>query len=245
MSKELLITLAETEVAFRFHFDGTGMLFRDYEKKEISGVYTGAFLSADLKKISMLAKELHCSLEFAEYNCLMTEAADYMTERDCTMFHGVAFLCGEGAYILTAPSGTGKSTQFRNLKHLYGRRCRIINGDKPFLGYNRRGQILVYPSPWNGKEQWAGREHGPLRAIFLLEQGQENVLTTLDKQAAVIPIIEQFIYTAPTRKSVHTVFQMADAMINHIPLYHFKNKGDYASSAMLFEQIVKTEILWQ
>lgn len=245
MGKEFLITLAEIEVAFRFHSSGTGMLFRNYEKKEIPQGYIGRILSADMESVSVFAREQQCSMEFAEYNCLMEETANYMTEMDRTMFHGVAFLYGEGAYILTAPSGTGKSTQFRNLKHLYGDSCRIINGDKPFLGYGKDGQIMVYPSPWNGKERWAGKENGPLRALILLEQGKENVLTSMDKQDAVLQIMEQFLYTAPTRKSVHTVCRMADIMIDRVPMFRLINRGDYESSSILFDRIVKTEELWQ
>ena len=245
MGKEFLLTLAEIEVAFRFHFSGTGMLFRNYEKKEIPVGYAGKILSADMGKVAAFSEEQRCSLEFAEYNCLMTETANYMTEMDCALFHGVAFLYGEGAYILTAPSGTGKSTQFRNLKRLYGGSCRIINGDKPFLGYGMDGQIIVYPSPWNGKEQWAGKEQGPLRAVFLLKQGKKNELTSLNKKDAVLPIIEQFLYSAPTRKSVHTVCCMTDTMIDQVPMFRLINRGDYESSRILFDRIVKTEKRWQ
>ena len=48
---EFLITLAEKEVAIRFHFSGTGLLFRSYEKKPISDDYHGRYLSADPEKI--------------------------------------------------------------------------------------------------------------------------------------------------------------------------------------------------
>lgn len=245
MSKELLITLADVEVAFRFHFSGTGMLFRNYDKKGIPDDYGGAMLSAEQAEIRTYAEETGCSMEFAEYNCLMKEAANYLTEIDRVMFHGVAFLYGTGAYILTAPSGTGKSTQFRNLRQLYGERIQIINGDKPLLGPGQNGEIIVYPSPWNGKENWAGREYGPLRAVFLLEQSQNNKLKPLDRRDAVVPILKQFLYTAPTRKSVHTVFRMADALVREVPLYQLLNKGNLASSEMLFECIRKVEDAWQ
>lgn len=242
-NSEFLITLAETEVAIRFHFSGTGLLFRSYEKKIISDDYDGRYLSADPEKIRAYADEMSCSMEFAEYNCLMMVVADFLTEIDCTMFHGVAFIYGSGAYILTAPSGTGKSTQYRNLRRLYGSSCRIINGDKPILGPGQNGQIIVYPSSWNGKENWAGKEHAPLRGMVILEQGTENILKEMNKHDAVLPVMEQFIYTVTSRKSVHTVCRMADSIISNIPLYGFVNRGDYASSRMLFDCIRKAEDL--
>lgn len=220
------------------------MLFRGYEKKIIPEGYNGPFLSVDPEKIWAYAEEVSCSMEFAEYCCLMMEAADYLAkETECAMFHGVAFIFGSGAYILTAPSGTGKSTQYRNLRRLYGSSVRIINGDKPILASGEDGRIFVYPSPWNGKENWSGREHAPLMGMVFLEQGQENAITELKDRDAVVPIMEQFIYTVPDRKSVHKVCRMADAVLGSVPLFHFVNRGDYASSQMLFDCIKKTEAL--
>lgn len=244
MSKELLLTLADVEVAFRFHFSGTGMLFRNYEKKKIPQGYRGKVISADPAKILAFSEASGSSMEFSEYNCLRDETANYMTEIGRVMFHGVAFQYGTGVYILTAPSGTGKSTQYRNLYTLYGERIQIINGDKPLLGPGEKEEIIVYPSPWNGKENWSGSIHGPLRAVILLEQAKENILTILDKKEAVVPILQQCLYTAPNGKSVHTVFRMTDSILNGVPLYHFFNRGNLASSEVLFDCIRKVEDTW-
>lgn len=237
MSREFLITLAGIDAAFRFHFGGTGVLFRSYGEKSVPAGYTGPFLAAEWEDIEAYAAEHRCSMETAEYNCLMTVTADFMAERGRALFHGVAFLYGQDAYILTAPSGTGKSTQFRNLRQLYGDRFRIINGDKPLLGLGPDGQIIVYPSPWNGKEHWGSTKQGLLKGLYLLEQGQENRLEAMDGREAAVKILEQFFYTAPTRQSVHTICRISDIMLKRIPLYHFVNKGDFESSTMLCEKI--------
>lgn len=217
------------------------MLFRSYEKKALEEGYRGNCLSADMEKVLSYAAESGRSLEFAEYNCLMAEAADYLAEHGRTMFHGAAFICGKGAYILTAPSGTGKSTQFKNLRSLYGDWVRIINGDKPLLGPGQEGEIIVYPSPWNGKENWGGFEQAPLKGLFLLAQGPFNILKKMGQAEAAVPLMEQFLYTAPSRDSVHTVCRMADTLIRTVPLYHFENRGDTGSSQMLFDCIRRLE----
>lgn len=239
MSRSLLITLAGIEAAFRFHFDGTGVLFRGFESRLVPDGYTGPILSADRNAIEAYAQEHHCSMETSEFSCLMTVTADFMAENNRAMFHGVAFFYGQDAYILTAPSGTGKTTQYRNLRSLYGDRFRIINGDKPFLGTGADGQILVYPSPWKGKERWGGREHGPLKGLFLLEQGQENRLEVMDSAEAAVPTLEQFLYTAKTRQSVRTICRLADTMLQKTALYHFINQGDYESSSILYDRIME------
>ena len=240
-----LVTLAEMEVAFRFHLSGTGMLFRSYKHKYLTEENGRKVLSVEMDRIRAYSAEQNCTPELAEFFCLMDEAADYLAEHGCTMFHGVAFSFGEGAYILTAPSGTGKSTQYRNMRTLFGPRISIINGDKPILGYASDGGIIVYPSPWTGKEGWAGTEQAPLHGLILLEQGRKNLIQELDRQAAALPVIEEFIYRAKTRQGVHSVCRMADRMLRTVPLYRFINRGDAASSALLFEHIMRIEESWQ
>ncbi len=238
-NKAFITTLADTEVAFRFHLHGTGMLFHSCEKKRIPEGYRGAFLSVGPEKFYSYAQENRCTPETAEFSCLMMEAADFLAERNRTMFHGAAFACEGAAYILTAPSGTGKSTQLQNLRRLYGDRIRVINGDKPILTLGPEGRITVWPSPWNGKEGWAGRDHAPLKGMVFLEQGEENRLRPMEGQEAAAALIEQFIYSAKTAVSVHTVCAAADAAARTVPLYYFVNRGDTASSRVLFEGIRK------
>ncbi|MCR5811635.1 MAG: hypothetical protein K6G34_09705 [Lachnospiraceae bacterium] len=243
-SEGLLVTIAEIDVAFRFQFTGTRMLFLNFEHKAVPVNYNGPCLSVDKNKIVANSYELNCTQEFAEFCCLLEETADFLTLNNTTIYHGVAFIYERGAYILTAPSGTGKSTQYRNLRTMYGPGIRIINGDKPALGRNSDGQIIVYPSPWTGKERWAGKDKAPLHGLILLEQGQTNIVKTMDIQEAVLPVMEEFIYTARSRESVHTVCRMADSMLRRTPLYRFINKGDAESSAMLYDLITRVEKLW-
>lgn len=244
ISEGMLVTIAEIEVAFRFQHTGTWMLFRNYEHKTVPVGYKGPYLSADSRKIQAYSIEQNCSLEFAEFCCLLEETADFLPLNNITLFHGVAFIYEKGAYILTAPSGTGKSTQYRNLRAMYGSSIKIINGDKPALGRSPSGQIIVYPSPWNGKERWAGTEKAPLHGLILLEQGQTNTVEVMDMREAVLPVIKEFIYTARSRQSVHTVCRMADSMLRGTPLYRFINKGDAESSAILYDLIARVEKSW-
>lgn len=240
----MLVTIADIEVALRFQFSGTGMLFRDYEHKTLPVNHNGPRLSVGREKIQAYSYEQNCSQEFAEFCCLLEEAADFLTLNNCTLFHGVAFIYEKGAYILTAPSGTGKSTQYRNLRTMYGSSIKIINGDKPALSWSPDGDIIVYPSPWTGKERWAGTDKAPLHGLILLEQGQTNTVKAMDMQEAVLPVIKEFIYTPRSRQSVHTVCRMADSMLRGTPLYRFINKGDAESSAMLYDLITRVEKLW-
>ena len=50
-SEELLVPIAEIEVAFRFQFGGTEMLFRNFEHSKVPVNYNGPYLSVDKNKI--------------------------------------------------------------------------------------------------------------------------------------------------------------------------------------------------
>lgn len=231
-AKEIVVTLAETEMAFRLHFAGTEMPFLCFadEKKE---AHEQARVQAKLEKICMFQKDNGCSAAYAEYCCLMMEAGNVLLHFDRMLFHGVAMIYKGRGYILTAPSGTGKSTQFRNLNTLYGKECRIISGDKPVLRKLSEDGFRIYPSPWNGKENWSGKETAFLNSIIWLEQGSDNMIMRMGEADMVLPLFSQIIYTAPDPRTVHEASQMTEGLLRHIPVYKFVNTGDLQSSMML------------
>lgn len=216
------------------------MLFRSFETKKIKEAEPDT-LTVNLKEVEEFGLQNNYPLYFAEYCCLLLTVSNYMIPRNRVVFHGVAFIYGKSAFLLTAPSGTGKSTQFRNLKDLYGDRCRIINGDKPILHFKPGNKVMVCPSPWNGKENWRGYEGAMLRGIFCLEQGKQNHISVMEKSDAVIPIMRQFLFLPGDAESVHTVCRMEECLLENIPVFHFVNKGDFASSSMLFDVVRRLE----
>lgn len=231
-TKEIVVVLAETEMAFRLHFAGTEMPFLCYEReRERTSVRT--YVKADLKKVYEYKKENRCSEWYAEYCCLMNEAGNVLLQSDRVLFHGVAMIYKGRGYVLTAPSGTGKTTQFRNLHAIYGEECRIISGDKPVLRRMSEDEFWIYPSPWNGKENWAGNEIIRLHAVVWLEQGNENLIEKPDISDMVLPCLSQIIYSAPNPGTVHEACRMAEGLLRYVPIYKYTNTGDLQSSKML------------
>ncbi len=237
----VIVDLAEKDVGFRLHRTGTELWFRRYEDTKSDPRCIIDWFSAADRSIEEHVQENRSTPEFAEFSCLMELAADYLTRYDRVLFHGVAFLHNRNAYLLTAPSGTGKSTQFRNLKRLFGDCYRIICGDKPVLWQKQEGVFEVYPSPWNGKEGWGSLENGPLKAIIVLEQGDRNALRVLNPEGAALPVLEQIICSAPDLDTVRRICAFAEQLIENVQIFSFVNKGDVASSIMLDKLIEKLE----
>ena len=102
-------------------------------------------------------------------------------------------------------------------------------------------EIIVNPSPWNGKEFWGGLEKAVLRGIIILEQGKENVIRRLSPEKALIQIMQQFLYMTADETGIRVMCRLADAMLTNTPVFAYVNKGDDQSSIKLDTLIRKLE----
>ncbi len=96
--------------------------------------------------------------------------------------HGVTLLCGNEIIILSAPSGTGKTT----LAKLLERYCDaiIINGDFALLTPTE--DCLVYePTPFCGSSRRSLKQRMKINRIVFLSQAKENVWSETDGREAV------------------------------------------------------------
>lgn len=94
-------------------------------------------------------------------------------EYDGFFFHSSALaLDGEG-YLFTALSGTGKSTHTANWRRAFGDRVVMINDDKPIIR-KIDGRFFVCGTPWMGKSDIGCNRIAPIRAIYVLQRGEEN-----------------------------------------------------------------------
>ena len=98
--------------------------------------------------------------------------SEAMPFRNTFLMHGSCIAVDGAAYLFTAKSGTGKSTQYLNWRRLFPGEIRMISGDMPILEARGDGSVWVHPSSWNGKERLFGASAAPLGGIVFLEQGQ-------------------------------------------------------------------------
>lgn len=87
-------------------------------------------------------------------------------------FHGVTLQCDGETIILSAPSGTGKTT----LANLLVKHCnaRIINGDFALLSLSKEG-VLFEPTPFCGTSGVCLNEWARIDRIVFLSQSRENI----------------------------------------------------------------------
>lgn len=170
---------------------------------------------------------------YVEYRCLIELTARSLLRYGCCIFHSVAFFWRDRAWLLTAPSGVGKTTQFCNWQRLHPGEITVISGDMPALEGRDDGSVWVHPSSWNGKENLSSRISAPLGGLVLLEQGKENRIAPLNPREGVMPLLQQFMAVPETEEEFLSMAALLDRMLRTAPSWKLTNLGDDASTELL------------
>ena len=237
--EETIIRMAGLPVRFLCYSKTTIQYLKRYLRKDIPDEMDAEY-TVDSRNMDLTQESLREMLDnpHIEYCYLMEAATDVLMDAHRCMFHGVAFVWQKRAWILTAPSGTGKSTQFSNLVKLYGEEVFCLNGDKPCLEIYEDGSVNVYDSPWRGKEGWGTVDAVfPLAGIFVLKQSEENKVQRLSAGDAIVPIYCQFFSSRTTESFCHKLFYLEKSLIRYIPIYLLENRGDFDSTKLLYRTI--------
>ena len=173
--------------------------------------------------------------EYVEYRSLISLTAKTLLRYDCCIFHCACFVWQGYAWLLTAPSGVGKTTQYYNWRGAHPDEITMISGDMPVLERRDDGSILAHPTSWNGKENIGSRLSAPVGGVVLLEQGKKNALSRPPVSELLIPIFRQFIVRPDTEEEVHALARLLDQMFRALPFWKRVNLGDAASTELLRE----------
>ena len=169
-----------------------------------------------------------------EASLLTALVSDYLLQHDSCIFHSVAFRTKDDAWLICGPSGVGKSTQIRNLQSISPSSFSIICGDRPVLKQMENGEILVLPSPWNGKENWKGAEAAPLKGIICLQRGESNELEPLSNRDAVIPVFQSLIQTGKTSREILLSAAFTEKIIRACPVWRLTSYHVPESTKLLY-----------
>ena len=105
----------------------------------------------------------------------------YAFSAACTgtmLMHASVIRCDGKGYLMTAPSGTGKSTHTRLwYDNIPG--CDLMNDDNPVVRIID-GQAIVFGSPWSGKTPCYRNIQAPVGGIVRIQQRPENSIHKLN-----------------------------------------------------------------
>lgn len=102
--------------------------------------------------------------------------------KQCIGLHGVTLLCGDEIIVLSAPSGTGKTTLSRLLEEFCG--AIVINGDFAMLSVSPEG-VLFEPTPFCGSSRRCLNHIVRVNRVVFLSQSKENTWQVLSGREAI------------------------------------------------------------
>lgn len=178
---------------------------------------------------------------YSEAYLLMARTSAFLLKFQRTLIHGVSLIWHDRAWLITAPSGTGKTTQLRHWQRLWPEEIALINGDKSVLALHEDGTLWLHPSPWTGKEKDAGDACAPLAGIIVLEQAGHNNIRRIPARESVLRIFQQFLVADLTAKELQEAAKLESKLIDTIPIWLLKNLGDEASARLTRDTIMKYE----
>ena len=155
------------------------------------------------------------------------------------LFHGSVIAVDNAAYLFTAKSGTGKSTHTRLWREMLGSRAVMVNDDKPFLTVTDGG-VIAHGSPWNGKHRLGENISVPLRAICILQRGEQNSITRIKPVEALRMLIQQS--SRPRSAELMPKYmELLDLIAGSVRFYRLSCNMEPEAAKLSFETMSKDE----
>ena len=174
---------------------------------------------------------------FLEYKLLIIKMAHQLLRRQACTIHAVGILWKELAWLLCAPSGTGKTTQFIRWRQLAGKDVGLISGDQPIVTVESAGEVKVWSAPWSGKEYMIdGFRSACLGGIIFLEQDTINSIKLMSPEDSVPRLLQSFMAVPDTEEEIRNLIALADAMLK-CPVWLLRNRGDFDSARLTMDTI--------
>lgn len=175
-----------------------------------------------------------------EISALYRKIADLFIEQDIVVIHGSSFKVKDKAFLITARSGVGKSTHVRLLKKYLKDELTYINDDKPLLEV--KDELMLYSSPWNGKERKGTNTKAPLSSIIFLNRGESNTYKKLENKEEIYFRLLSQIYLPKDKAKREKGLKLIDILLKRISFYEINVNMDISAAEMTYERIIKDEI---
>ena len=173
--------------------------------------------------------------QFVLGNATMIAYAYATADKKTVRMHAsVVSLEGKG-YLMTAPSGTGKSTHTRLWRQCFDQ-CELVNDDNPVVRIEQ-GKAMVYGSPWSGKTPCYRNVCHPVGAYVRLFQEPENNIhpyQPLEAYAMLLPAMSCMVWDKRMQTGVS---KTVAEMVRLNPMYRLGCRPDEAAARLCRDTI--------
>jgi len=209
--------IADLDIGIHTRFDYTKEYLKDYLSNTTSCEFEVAIDD------DMLAHEKQITVEklpehYYEITAILRSICSVVLEKYNGFFlHCSCFELDSNAYVITAKSGTGKSTHARLFRQYFGDKITMINDDKPIVRLIDN-EFIIYGTPWNGKHSISNNIKAPIKAIFYLNRSKENKVERCDAFSAMTKLLTQTVL--PNDKtSMNILLDMLEKLVSNTPVF--------------------------
>jgi len=223
--KEAIIQIAGVKIGVNTCGKQTAELIREY-RSEGGVCFSVEVTEEDIAVMREKAKQEDIlegkepqsySSGYLESLAVYRKICEKMVEYDTILMHGSVVAVDGEAYLFTAKSGTGKSTHTRFWREMFGERAIMVNDDKPLLKLKDDG-VLACGTPWDGKHHLSTNVCLPLKAICILERGEENEIHPISAQEALPMVFQQ----THRPKNMGKYMEIIDKLTQRVAFYRLK-----------------------
>ena len=85
---------------------------------------------------------------------------------------------------------------------------------------------MVFGTPWCGKENWQTNIAVPLKALCLLERGEENAVFPINASDVLSELFHHFHLPGGDQVDMLKMVELIDRMVSTVPLYRLRCRND-------------------
>ena len=204
---------------FRHKVYGTckGALWR-YERSSTSKSELSYFVSSEWNRIELLEDYSNTDGHLA-FEYLIQMMPGIFLKKDMLTFHGVLLEYSGYGLIISAPSGTGKTTHARLWRDR--KRALIINGDRAACR-KKDGIWTGFGIPWSGTSGEQINRSVPIKAVVVLERGGENCAFRITEQEAFGAVLPHVQCPAWDAELTGRMLGLLDDFLRNIPVIRLR-----------------------
>ncbi len=196
-------------------------------------------LSIDEHDMAQYMRQLpHASRDTLEAQVYGLSFFKQQPDHGSLSLHASALVMDGGAYLFSAPSGTGKSTHARLWQQRFGDRVTVINDDKPALRIVD-GVCHAFGTPWCGKHQINANISAPLKALVFLKRGDRNDIRRLSGKEVFGRVLEQCLCVINTPGQMMNLMDILDKLLRTTPVYELACTIDEQAAQLVYDTVNK------
>ncbi len=177
------------------------------------------------------------SPSYLEFTAVHRKIVTALLPYNTFLMHGALLSSGGQGVMITAPSGTGKTTRAKLWTDTIPGSF-VVNGDKPLLRV-AEDTVFACGTPWCGKESWGRNTCVPLRAILILERSDTADSVERLSFAEAFPALLRQTFRPDGSGARRDTLRLLTSLSNRVRVYRFISRPTAEAVRLAWETVMR------